>query len=66
MEDTDPVVMVNKCCQYFPSIGPNLAKKAPNTPGSPLKYLNNGNFPYSVFLSPASKDEIVNIVRSFK
>jgi retron-type reverse transcriptase len=64
-EVTDPAVIANKCCQYFSSIGPNLAKKVPNTLGSPLKYLNE-NFPHSVFFSPASKDEIVNIVRSFK
>ena len=62
---TDPAVIANKFCQYFSSIGPNLPKKVPNTPGSPLNYLN-GNFPHSVFFSPASKDEIVNIVRSFK
>ena len=44
---TNPLEIVNKFCQYFANIGPNLARKLPDTSKSPLEYMN-GNFPNSM------------------
>ena len=44
---TDPLEIANKFCQYFANIGPNLAKKLPDTSKSPFEYIN-GNFSNSM------------------
>ena len=52
-------------CDYFTNIGPNLAKKIPAATTSYHCSLT-GNFITSVFLQPATQQEILEIVNSLR
>ena len=61
---SDPVIIANKFCKYFSSIGPNLAKEIQSHPFSQKDFLS-GSFAESIFFSPATKEEIIAIAQSF-
>ena len=62
---SDPTAIANRFCEYFTNIGFNLAKEIPNSSRTACSYLN-GNFLNSLFLNSVSKEEIVEIVNSFR
>ena len=51
--------------KYFTSIGPELADKIPLVSANPDDYLQ-GAYRYSMFLSPATPDEIKRIIQNLK
>ena len=63
-EISDPVIIANKFCKYFSSIGPNLAKEIQSHPFSHKDFLS-GSFAESIFFNPATKEEIIVIAQSF-
>ena len=63
-EISDPVIIANKFCKYFSSIGPNLAKEIQSHPFSHKDFLS-GSFAESIFFNPATKEEIIAIAQSF-
>ena len=64
-EISNPVEIANRFCDYFTNIGPNLAKKIPAATTSYHCSLT-GNFITSVFLQPATQQEILEIVNSLR
>ena len=62
-EISDPVIIANRFCKYFSSIGPNLAKEIQSHP-FPHKDFLSGSFAESIFFNPATKEEII-IAQSF-
>ena len=63
-EISDPVIITNKFCKYFSSIGPNLAKEIQSHPFSHKDFLS-GSFAESIFFHSATKEEIIAIAKSF-
>ena len=63
-EISDPVIIANKFCKYFSSIGPNLAKEIQSHPFSHKDFLS-GSFAESIVFNPATKEEIIVIAQSF-
>ena len=65
---SDPVEVSNRFCGYFTNIGKNLGYLAERIfdPGiSPTSYLQD-NICESIFLNPTTKEEIINISKTFK
>ena len=63
-EISDPVAIANKFCQYFPSIGPNLAKAIQSSTSH--KTFLSGTFNQSIFLDLATEEEIITIANQFQ
>ena len=61
---SDPVIIANKFCKYFSSIGPNLAREIQSHPFSHEDFLS-GSFAESIFFNHATKEEIIAIAQSF-
>ena len=53
--------IANGFCEYFTNIGPNLAKNIPTSSNSHRSFLK-GNFVNSMFLEPATQQEIIELV----
>lgn len=64
-EIKDPLEIANKFCEFFTNIGPNLAKKLPQSEVSHEAFLRK-NVDETIFLRPVSENEILNIAKSFK
>ena len=64
LEISDPLEVANRFCNYFSSIGPNLAKAIQLPPCSHKDFLS-GSFQESIFLNPTTKGEIITIAQSF-
>ena len=60
---SDPLTIANKFCEYFSNIGPSLAKGITST--SSHRAFLSGTFVESIFLAPATKNEILTITNSF-
>ena len=60
---SDPLTIANKFCEYFSNIGPSLAKGITST--SSHRAFLSGTFVQSIFLAPATKNEILTITNSF-
>ena len=63
-EISDPVAIANKFCQYFSSIGPNLAKGIQSSTSH--KTFLSGTFNQSIFLDLATEEEIITIANQFQ
>ena len=63
-EISDPVIIANKFCKYFSSIGPNLAKEIQSHLFFHKDFLSE-SFAESIFFNPATKEEIIAIAQSF-
>ena len=63
-EISDPVAIANKFCQYFSSIGPNLAKGIQSSTSH--KTFLSGTFNESIFLDLATEEEIITIANQFQ
>ena len=62
---TDPVIIAEKCCQYFSSIDPTLAKKIPSVSSSFTSFLpENINLP--IIMLPTNQFELQKICRASK
>ena len=64
-EISDPTEIANKFCSYFTSVGKNLADQIPSSSVSPKRYLQ-GNVRESIFFTPATTQEIIDISRTFQ
>lgn len=64
-EVLDPVEIANRFCNYFSSLGPNLAKKIPATTVVPKSFLS-GEFLNSIFLDAVTENEIIEITTGFQ
>ena len=64
LEISDPLEVANRFCNYFSSIGPNLAK-AIQLPSCLHKDFLSGSFQESIFFNPTTKDEIITTAQSF-
>jgi hypothetical protein len=62
---SDPVEVSNRFCGYFTNIGKNLAERIFDPCISPTFYLQD-NICESIFLNPTTKEEIINISKTFK
>ena len=60
---SDPLTIANKFCEYFSNIGPSLAKGITST--SSHRAFSSGTFVQSIFLAPATKNEILTTTNSF-
>ena len=60
---SDPLTIANKFCEYFSNIGPSLTKGITST--SSHRAFLSGTFVQSIFLAPATKNEILTITNSF-
>ena len=60
---SDPLTIANKFCEYFSNIGPSLTKGITST--SCHRAFLLGTFVQSIFLAPATKNEILTITNSF-
>ena len=58
---SDPTEVANKFNEYFSNIADNLQSKIYQHGNDFSKYLNNSN-PYTIFIEPTDKDEIINII----
>ena len=63
-EITDPVDIANRFCNYFSSIGPNLAKEI-HSSVSHRSFLS-GHFCQSVFFDPVTPNELSEISNAFR
>ena len=61
----DPYAIANQFSDYFSNIGLNLIKKIPNASVSHTSFLT-GNYPNTMFLEPATEQEIINVVKTFR
>ena len=61
-EITDPMEIANHFCEFFTSIGPNLAKMIPSSTSSFRSFLS-GSFINSIFLEPTTELEILKFVQ---
>ena len=58
----DPTEITNRFCQYFTSIGPNLAKGPGITSTVTFSHMDSRKFPaQSIFFNSATEDEIIDI-----
>ena len=64
-EITDPTQIANNFCSYFSSIGQCLAEQIPVSSVSPKSFLR-GNYIESIFLNPATNEEICEISKTFQ
>jgi hypothetical protein len=64
-ECSDPYAIANQFSDYFSNIGLNLIKKIPNASVSHTSFLT-GNYPNTMFLEPATEQEIINVVKTFR
>ena len=64
-ECSDPLLIADQFCKYFPNLGPNLARKIQNVPISPNSFLS-GNYVNTMIFEPSTEQEIMEIVHSFK
>ena len=62
-EFSDPVEIANKFCTYFTNIGPSLAKNIQSL-HSHRSFLT-GSFTQSIYLNPTTKEEIIEIAKTF-
>lgn len=64
-EITNPMDIANKFCEYFTNVGPNLAKKIPNSNINHRCYLKD-KFQKSVYFNPVTKKELEDMAVMFK
>ena len=62
---SDPIDIANTFCKYFTNIGPDLARKIPDTNVSYRSFLNS-NCNESIFLRPTNVNELQEICSLFK
>jgi len=62
----DPKVIADKFNEYFVNIGPNLAKNIPEIPNRSITDTLPQSVKNSIFLSPCTSAEILNIVATLK
>lgn len=62
---SDPSDIANSFCKYFTNVGPDLARKIPNTNISFHSFLNSG-CNKSIFLRPTNANELQEICNLFK
>ena len=60
---TDSTVIAENFNSFYTSIGPDLAKKLPNSINDPVSYLSVRNV-NSIFLKPVDSQEVKNVVMS--
>jgi len=63
---TEPSEIANKFNEYFCNIGPNLAKKIPLVPDKTIKDTLPERNKHSMFITPCTSVEIIDIVKAFK
>ncbi|XP_072042811.1 uncharacterized protein [Amphiura filiformis] len=63
-EIKDPVQIGNKLNDFFTNIGPSLAAKIP--PPNITKFSNPNSLNHSIFLSPTTEEEVLDISSSLK
>ena len=51
---------------FFVSVGPNLARKIPQSSTSCTKYIKGGRLTETLFLCPTYEEEIANIIKNLK
>ena len=62
-EFSDPVEIANKFCTYFTNIGPSLAKNIQSLHSH--RCFLTGSFTQSIYLNPTTKEEIIEIAKTF-
>jgi len=62
----DPIRIANKFNDFFTGIGPSLAKQIPPPDNIKLTTQNYTAFPHSLFLSPTTVEEVLDITSNLK